>query len=218
MKSSSFRIWLLLEGVCSLMAAAGVCPRSCLWGQQATAQGEVSYIITPLLPFLSQTCEPSHGIFCLVWESKQQVSPCFIYGDRHQKSQPASKSCKQRCLKHEVYTCCRFVFPVQMCNLAFQKEPENSNPLLRTKDNSLSCGITRVSQEKGESPGAPPSCRAVLWACPGSHSSGASLCSLPPEALWLEPSYYLIHEFICLVGVSCRGIGGHFCHLAWHQP
>lgn len=70
-----------------------------------------------------------------------------------------------------------FSFPGQMCNLAFQKGPETSNPLLRTKDNSLSCGITCVSHEKGDSPGSPPICQAVLRAPPGGHLGGLALWS-----------------------------------------
>lgn len=87
----------------------------------------------------------------------------------------ASESSKQIHLNHEACMCCRFSFPGQMCNLALQKGPETSNPLLRTKDNSLSCGITCVSHEKGDSPGSPPICQTVLWAPPGGHRWSGSL-------------------------------------------
>ena len=80
-----------------------------------------------------------------------------------------SKQTRALNLKHEVYTCCRFAFSGQMCNLAFQKGPETSNPSLRTKDNCLGCGITCVSHEKGDSLGSPWHGRAVLWAPPGGH-------------------------------------------------
>ena len=92
-------------------------------------------------------------------------------------------------LKHEASTCCRFAFSGQMCNLGFQKGPETSNPSLRTKDNSLGCGITCVSHEKGDSLGSPWRGRAVLWAPPGGHRGAVFLCSLPLATLWLGPSY-----------------------------
>ena len=113
-----------------------------------------------------------------------------------------SKQTRAVNLKHEVYTCCRFAFSGQMCNLAFQKGPETSNPWLRTKDNSLSRGITRVSHEKGDS-GVAQEWPAVLWAPPGGHVGAAFLCSLLLAALgWDRPTKTKRSIPICFFGIA----------------
>lgn len=129
----------------------------------------------------------------------------------------ASKQTRALNLKHKVYICCRFAFPVQMCNLAFQKGPETSNPSLRTKDNSLSCGITCVSHEKGDSLGSPPNGGAVLCAPPGGHLDGVSLSSSPLATLRLEPWYKTKRNIPIFLWSSKKEIADHQEKKQWKK-
>lgn len=96
---------------------------------------------------LLRTSNPCSFLLCL-GIIMTDFSPFYLW--RQISEEQASKSSKQTHLKHEVCTCCRFFPHVSCPNL--QKGPATSNPLLRTKDNSFSCGITCVSHEKGGSP------------------------------------------------------------------
>lgn len=111
---------------CPLMAAEGFWPPTCLWGQQDDYfRKQLGEWWVPL--------EPSHplpfpiadlwalswhlitALFCLVWETKWQASPHFIYGDRYQKSKQANKSSKPQAQGLHMLQICVLSTDVQPC-------------------------------------------------------------------------------------------------------
>lgn len=178
---------------CLLKAAEGFWSWPSLWGWatgwlfQETGWGAESPIIShaPYYLSYSRSCEPSDDIESLLFSAlfgtqSDRFLPILLM-ETGRRASKQTRALNKYILSTRSARVADFLSSTFHAQIRFQKGPETSNPLLRTKDNNLSCGITCVSHEKGDSPGRPPICGTVLWAPPGGHLCGLSLCSRPLE-------------------------------------
>lgn len=101
----------------------------------------------------------------------QQASAHFIYVDISKELDGTAQS--KEAVDMRFAHVADLLVLVQMFNLAFQKRPQTSHPLPRTKDNTFTV-ISHMFPMRREIPqGYPPLiCPAVLWAPPGDNLNG----------------------------------------------
>lgn len=162
--------------LCLLKTAEGFWSWPSLWGRttrwlfQETGWGAESHIISHVPYYLSysRSCEPSDDIESLLFSAlfgtqSDRFLPILFMETGIRRASKQTRALSKYILSTRSARVADFLSSTFHAQIRFQKGPETSNPLLRTKDNNLSCVITCVSREKGDSPGRPP---PHLWDCP----------------------------------------------------